>query len=45
LNENEARYIIKEIAEGLKHLISNRIMHRDLKIENIMVDLKNKDKK
>jgi serine/threonine protein kinase len=41
LQENEARYVIKEIANGLQHLINNKVMHRDIKIENILVDLKN----
>jgi serine/threonine protein kinase len=34
---------IKDIALGLEHLRQKRIVHRDLKLENIMVRL-NKDK-
>jgi serine/threonine protein kinase len=34
---------VKDITEGLEHLRQKRIVHRDLKLENIMVRI-NKDK-
>lgn len=38
LNENDARYVIKQIVEGLNYLGQNLIMHRDIKRDNILVN-------
>lgn len=40
LKESDAKYVIREIIQGLDYLSSNLVMHRDLKLENIMVNLK-----
>lgn len=36
--EEEARSIITQILNGLKHIQSNNIAHRDIKLENILID-------
>ena len=38
--EEHARCVIKQIVEGLKAFAQNNIVHRDLKIENILVKRK-----
>lgn len=40
LDEKDARYIIKKIVEGLNYLGQRQIMHRDIKLENIIVNRK-----
>lgn len=35
--EEEARYIIKQVAETLSYLHSEGVLHRDLKLENVLV--------
>lgn len=43
INENEASYIIRDIVRGLAHLqFVCKIMHRDIKLDNILVKLKNR---
>ncbi|CAK85280.1 unnamed protein product (macronuclear) [Paramecium tetraurelia] len=40
IDHKEARYIIKQIANGIKELHEEKIIHRDLKPENILVFVK-----
>jgi len=39
-NENEVQFIIAEISLGLEHIHKQGVIHRDIKIENIMLDSK-----
>ncbi|CAI2387118.1 unnamed protein product [Moneuplotes crassus] len=38
LDENQVKIIIKKIAEGLNHLNQKGIVHRDLKLDNILLN-------
>lgn len=38
LSERDVRSIIQQIVEGVKHLHSESIIHRDLKLENVLVE-------
>ena len=40
LNENVAKYLFKQIIEGIGYIHSKNIMHRDIKLDNILLDNK-----
>lgn len=40
LNENVARYLFKQIIEGIGYIHSKNIVHRDIKLDNILLDNK-----
>ena len=37
-HEHEARVLLAEIVLGIKHMHDARYIHRDIKVENIMLD-------
>ena len=41
LNEQIAKILFKQIMEGIKYIHSRNIVHRDIKLENILIDLNN----
>ena len=41
--ENEAKTILKQLVEGFKDIYKKGVMHRDLKLANILVHLPNED--
>ena len=41
LSENVARNFAQEILEGIKYLHAERVIHRDLKLGNLMLDENN----
>ena len=40
LNENVAKYLFKQIVEGIGYIHSKNIIHRDIKLDNILLDNK-----
>ena len=41
LNEKMAKFLFRQIILGIKHIHSQNIVHRDIKLENILIDLNN----
>jgi len=41
LTENIAKFIFKQIIEALYYIHSKGIVHRDIKLDNILIDLQN----
>lgn len=44
-NENEVKIIFKKILESVKYMHENGVIHRDLKLENVLIDRKTKQTK
>lgn len=40
LAEIDAKHVIKEVVEGLNYLHKQNVMHRDIKLDNVLVNLK-----
>ena len=41
LSEKTAKFLFRQIVLGIKHIHSKKIVHRDIKLENILIDLNN----
>ena len=41
LSENIAKLIFRQIIEALQYIQSQKIVHRDIKLDNILIDLSN----
>ena len=44
LSEKKAKFLFKQIILGIQYIHSKNIIHRDIKLENILIDLNNKIK-
>ena len=44
LSEKISKFLFKQIILGIQHIHSKKIVHRDIKLENILIDLNNKIK-
>jgi serine/threonine protein kinase len=40
LTEKEARLVVKQVAKAIKYCHSNGVAHKDIKLENVMIDKK-----
>ena len=38
LKENYAKFVFKQIVDGIAYLHSKSILHRDIKLDNILLD-------
>ena len=38
LDESHARFFFKQIASGLKYCHKNLVVHRDIKLDNLLID-------
>jgi len=38
LEENDAKYIFKQIVYGIAHIHCRSVIHRDIKLDNILLD-------
>ena len=41
LSEKTAKFLFRQIILGIQHIHSKKIVHRDIKLENILIDLNN----
>ena len=41
LSEKTAKFLFRQIILGIKHIHEHKIVHRDIKLENILIDLNN----
>ena len=41
LSEKTAKFLFRQIIEGIKYIHLQKIVHRDIKLENILIDLNN----
>ena len=44
LSEKISKFLFKQIILGIKHIHSKNIVHRDIKLENVLIDLNNRVK-
>ena len=43
INENDTKFIIRQIVEAIKYIMDNNIVHRDLKPHNILININTKE--